>query len=98
MLLPDVPLTNRRPRPLSAEASAALLQQSCDEDRTDPFVLDPDPAIHEQGRLALRSVEQRVDYYFYLGDLCAQLICDENAQLNILYVVKAFQAFHRAHE
>ena len=71
----DAPQNNRRPPELTADEKKKLLRQRQPDDAIDPFVTDPNPAISESGKLALRVADgDKLDYYFAIGDACANHI------------------------
>lgn len=92
----ELPLSNRRPHPISDRERRKYLSQPHPEDRSDPFVTDPNSEISELGKLALRVNEDIANYYFALGDLCAKLILNNDERLRIFYVGKALMAYQRA--
>src|SRR5215813_11521594 len=90
-----VPQTGRQPITLTPDFEKRLLSRRVAADRTDPFVTDPNEAVHLLGKLALRRGEHDPTDSFALGDLCAALsLTEEN--LRVSYVAKTLIAYRRA--
>src|SRR5258707_8124862 len=89
-----VPQTNRLPVTLTPDYEKRLLSRRMAADRTDPFVTDPNEAVHLLGKLAVRRSEGDPSDSFALGDLCAALsLVDDH--LRVSYVAKTVMAYRR---
>lgn len=94
-LIPAPPQTGRQTPSLSEQARYKLLNQRHDEDRRDPFAIDPHTTIRQLGRVLLRRPS--VDGYFALGDLCVGQSLTDDGSLLIAYLGKGLLAYQRAH-
>src|SRR5260221_149421 len=90
-----VPQTGRQPITLTPDYEKRLLSRRMAGDRTDPFVTDPNEAVHILGKLALRRGDDDPNDSFALGDLCERLSLSEE-HLRVSYVAKTLMAYRRA--
>src|SRR5258708_18059485 len=90
-----VPQTGRQPITLTPDYEKRILSGRMAGDRTDPFVTDPNEAVHILGKLARRRGDDDPNDSFALGDLCAGLSLSEE-HLRVSYVAKTLMAYRRA--
>ncbi|HRF93793.1 MAG TPA: serine/threonine-protein kinase, partial [Aggregatilineales bacterium] len=90
----NIPQVGRKPLPTDDSNARAHLKKRNRQDKTDPFVTDPNPEIQVLGKLALRRND--INDLFALGDLCALQSHSPDNRLLVYYIGKALIAYKRA--
>nr|MCU0480335.1 hypothetical protein [Anaerolineae bacterium] len=89
-----IPQTGRKPLPTDDKTARDILKKRDKQDKTDPFVTDPNADIQVLGKLALRRND--INDLFALGDLCALQSATPDNRLLVYYIGKTLIAYKRA--